>query len=124
MSISRPKKIAFLFSSGVSIPAGMPSFNEINKRVLNGEGIDYDTGSEIFTSHKASSPIAKIQERYTSSVVEFVHRINIEIEAYYIRNKFKLDTNYEDLYYIASQIYNSEQGEYDNPAIQPFVIKF
>jgi hypothetical protein len=123
MSASSKRKIVFLFGSGVSIPAGMPKFHEISERVLNSEGIYYDTGSEIFTSYKPPSPIAKIQERYTSRVVEFIHKIKIEIDAYYTRHKFKLDTNYEDLYYLASQIYNSEKGEYDNPAIQPLVDK-
>ncbi len=34
-----PKRVSFLLGSGVSIPARMPSVNDITKRVLSGMGV-------------------------------------------------------------------------------------
>ena len=60
-------------------------------------------------------------------VIIFLHGLKVEIDYYYKEHKFKPETNYcanyEDLYYMASQIYYSELGHYDNPAVQPLVDK-
>ena len=56
-------------------------------------------------------------------MVAFLKRLTNEIEDYYGKHKFKVNINYEDLYYMTRQIYDSQAGEYDNPAIQPLVDK-
>ena len=117
MSSSSPTKIAFLLGSGVSIPAGMPTTDEITERVLSGGGI-FSSG-ETFTKHKSTY----IKEENVSQIVKLLHKLKTEIEEYYKKHKFKLDTNYEDLYYMTRQIYDSQAGEYDNPAVQPLVDK-
>src|SRR3990170_7564928 len=117
MPISSPTKIVFLFGSGVSVPAGMPKFHEITERVLSGEGI-FSSG-ETFTKHKSTF----IKEENVPQIVKFLHKLKTKIEEYYKKHKFKLDTNYEDLYYMTRQIYDSQVGEYDNPAVQPLVDK-
>ena len=124
MSTSSTIKIAFLLGSGISIPAGMPKLHEITERVLSGKDIYYATGEEIFTSYKPNLPIT---EENVPRVLKFLYMLKVEIDYYYEKHRFKQDTsycaNYEDLYYAASQIYYSELGEYDIPAVQPLVDK-
>lgn len=78
----------------------MPKLHEITERVLSSEDIKTD-----------------------KDVREFLYRLKAEIEEYYKKHKFKSDINYEDLYYMARQISDSESGEYANPAVQPLVDK-
>ena len=122
MSNSSPTRIVFLLGSGVSIPAGMPTTDEITERVLSGEGIYLD--EEIFTCRKHHEPaIAKIQKENVERVVKFLHRLKVEIDYYYEKQNFRHETNYEDLYYVAIQIFDSELKGYDNPVVQPFIDK-
>ncbi|MBI2486240.1 MAG: SIR2 family protein [Deltaproteobacteria bacterium] len=125
MSNSGPQKVVFLFGSGISYKAGMPKLHEITERVLCGEGIYYDSGLEIFTPYKRPIAVVKIQqeEENVRRVVKYLHWLKVEIDNYYEIRKFKQDTNYEDLYHMVSQIYYSQVGEYENPAIQPLIDK-
>jgi hypothetical protein len=95
MSSTNSLKIAFLFSSGISIPAGMPCNQNITTRILSG----------------ANDRVAK-----------FLERLKFEIDKYY-HYKPEPRTNYEDLYYVASQIADSELHEIPNPAVQSLIDK-
>jgi len=127
MSTSNPTKIVFLLGSGISIPAGMPFLYQITERVLSGEGIYYHEGD--FSSNvrpyvePAKKRLEEEQKENVRRIVRFLHRLKVEIYYYYERHKFKLDTNYEDLYYMALQIFDSQIGNYDNPAVQALVDK-
>jgi hypothetical protein len=126
MATSSKRNLTFLFGSGVSIPAGMPTLDEITEKVLSGEGIFFY--NEIFSPRVRpfSDPAKKLEEEqrdYVQIIVKFLHRVKIEIQEYYKKHQFKSGCDYEDLYYIVNQIYNSEVGEFDNPAIQPLVDK-
>jgi len=127
MSASSKRKIVFLLGSGISIPAGMPKLDKITERVLSGEGIYYHEGD--FSSNvrpyvePAKKRLEEEQKENVRRIVRFLHRLKVEIYYYYERHKFKLDTNYEDLYYMALQIFDSQIGNYDNPAVQALVDK-
>jgi len=113
--------LAFLFGSGISIPAGIPSMSKITNIILQGKGIrrhsigTYEFGEPLY-SH------ANIKDEYIPRVVSFLNRLKMEIDVYYQSDRNRL-TNYEDLYYLSSQIRDSELGEYDNPAVQPLIDK-
>jgi hypothetical protein len=112
-------KIAFLLGSGASIPAGMPSTKNITKRVLSGEGAKRNMNgtyslTDPFYAHE-STPDEDVQR-----VLNFLHRLKVEVDQYY-KHQPERPTNYEDLYYVAGQIHDSEVGEYDNPAVRPFI---
>jgi len=121
------QRLVFLLGSGISIPAKMPKLYEITEKVLSGQGISYYTG--IFPSHVppfvdlAKKLKEEGQQENVWKVTKFLRRLKTEIEDYYKKHPFKLDTSYEDLYYMASQIYYSELGQYDNPAVQPLIDK-
>ena len=63
-----------------------------------------------------------LPDEYVPKVLKFLGRIKLEIE-YYYKDELDRFVNYEDLYYVASQIKDSESGEYDNPIVQPFIDK-
>jgi hypothetical protein len=65
---------------------------------------------------------AGISDEYIPRVLSFLKRLYLEIEKYYGSDSER-QVNYEDLYYMAAQIHDSELGEYDNPAVQPLIDK-
>lgn len=112
------KKVIFLLGSGISIPAELPSTNDITQLVLSCKGVVRHTDGTYYLSNNESEYF--ITNEYISRIGPFLERIKKEIDAYY-RNSQK--ANYEDLYYLVSQIRDSEDGEYDNPAIKPLIDK-
>lgn len=118
MSSLTQKRIAFLLGSGISIPAKMPSTQVITKQILSGEGVmRHSDGNYYF-----DEPLYGTPDEYVPQVVVFLNRLKIEIDLYYLYETGHF-TNYEDLYYVASQIHDSESKEYDNPVVQPFINK-
>ncbi|AFN75435.1 hypothetical protein MROS_2205 [Melioribacter roseus P3M-2] len=115
------KKIAFLFGSGLSIPAEMPSTSDITQNVLDGDNVMRHTDGNYYFGKPLYHHIGAADE-YVPRVLLFLKRIKIEIDLYYW-DLFHKETNYEDLYYVASQIYNSEMFIFDNPVVQPFIDK-
>ncbi|MBI5677778.1 MAG: SIR2 family protein [Planctomycetes bacterium] len=121
MSSLTQTRIAFLLGSGISIPAKMPSTQVITKQILSGEGVmRHADGNYYFDkplyAHEGTP------DEYVPRVVVFLNRLKIEIDLYYLYETGHF-TNYEDLYYVASQIHDSESKEYDNPVVQPFINK-
>lgn len=96
-------KINFLLGSGVSIPAKLPGVGEITQRVLSGDGeMQADAHNQLFA-------ILRLLERLRVHV----HR---RLELAGLR-----EANYEDLAYIAGQIYDDWSGNRENPALLPFI---
>lgn len=61
-------------------------------------------------------------DEYVPKVVAFLDFLKSEIDSYYSTYRWRR-TNYEDIYYVVSQIHDSESGEYDNPALGPLIGK-
>jgi hypothetical protein len=121
MSSSTRLNIAFLFGSGISIPVGMPHLYEITERILSGKGIMRHTDGNYYFGDSLYAHVG-VPDEYVPRVVTFLNRVKTEIDLYYVYQTAR-STNYEDLYYVATQISDSESGEYDNPAVQPFIDK-
>ena len=113
--------ISFLLGSGVSIPAEMPSTDDITKQILCGNDIMRHTDSSYYFGPPLYAHLGQSDE-YVPSMIEYMHILKKEIDWYY-KEQHVRDTNYEDLYYVASQIHDSESGEYDNPAVQALIDK-
>jgi hypothetical protein len=112
-----PIKVAFLLGAGVSIPAGLPSTVQITERIISGEGVMRHTDESYYFGSPSGLGDAI---GYIPRVVAFLKRLKVEVDLYY-SYQVERSTNYEDLYYVASQIYDSESGDHDNPAVQPLV---
>jgi len=121
---SEKKRIAFLFGAGISIPAGIPSTQSITEKVLSGENIMHHTDGNYYFGkplyHHMGFP-----DEYVPRILHFLKIIKREIDQYYDNDKysFKYSTSYEDIYFMAKQIYDTETGEYDNPAVLPLINK-
>ena len=114
-------KIIFLFGSGLSLPAEMSSTWDITNNVLDGDNIMRHTDGNYYFGKPLYHHMGK-EDEYVPRVLFFLKRIKVEIDLYY-RNFFEKVTNYEDLFYVTSQIYDSEMFNYDNPVVQPFINK-
>jgi len=110
--------ICFLLGSGISMPAGFPETDDITRFLFDckhcyrhtAEEYVFQPGQSQLKSYTESIPIIK----------EFIRFLSTEVSQYY---KGKRAPNYEDLFYVGSQINNAQGGEYDNPAIQPLIDK-
>ncbi len=112
---------AFLFGSGVSVPSGMPSVSAITDRVLGGTGVMRHSNGNFYFGEPLYAHVG-LKDEYVPRVVSFLNRLKIEVDSYYQFENDRL-TNYEDLYYLTSQMRDSELREYDNPAVQPLIDK-
>lgn len=101
------KNIAFLFGSGISLPAGLPSTRQITEQILSGRGIAHHTDNSYFFGE----PI------YIPRIPDF---INIMANAYFTTEK-GINFNYEDIYYVLWQIYQNETGASVSEEIAEFI---
>ena len=113
------ERISFLLGSGVSIPVGFPSIIKLTNIVLSGEGVMRHTNGNYYFGE----PLYGFPDEYVPRVTLFLNKLKDEIDLYYRRHQSSRLTNYEDLYYVASQIRDSETKDYDNPAVQPLIDK-
>ncbi|MEJ6950784.1 SIR2 family protein [Natronospora cellulosivora (SeqCode)] len=91
------KHISFLFGAGISVPAGLPSTKKISNKVINGQAL----GLEGYESKRLIPFIKTVYKKLQSS-------------------DGKESFNFEDLYYICSQLKGYWQ-EYDNPVVLSFI---
>ena len=101
--------------------AGMPCTEQITQLVTRGENITRNGDS---TYGFGSPPLARygMEDEFVTRIIQFLGRLKKEIDSYYSRLSER-STNYEDLYYVASQISDSEIGQIDNPVVQSFIVK-
>lgn len=112
------ERIAFLLGAGISIPAELPSTRTITDIILSGDGIMRHTDRTYYFG----TPLYDQPDQYVPKVTIFLNRLKIECDLYYLY-QYSRYTTYEEIYYIASQIEDSERFEYDNPAVQPLIDK-
>jgi hypothetical protein len=114
------KRIAFLFGAGISFPVGMPTGDEIMAQILSGDGVAYNSNGTYYLNGTDNVDPYYIEP--IRHITRFLTKIRKEINSYYSKD-LHYQTNYEELFYVCSQVYDSEIGEYENPALQPFTEK-
>jgi len=105
-------KVCFLFGSGASVPAGKATVTQITEQVLSGDNPSPHVAKIDFYKH--------IDVRLKESRVKFLRWLEIQVKRRYAYEPNR-PANYEDLYYLASQMYDDLRGEYDNPAVRPLI---
>jgi hypothetical protein len=88
-------RLTFLFGSGISIPAGLLSTDEMTATVLTG-----DSGSSPNTIARFLEVVQDLQNKYFQEQGRYA--------------------NYEDLYYACKQLSGHKSGNFENPLILPF----
>ena len=109
-------RILFLLGSGISIPAGLPKTSELTQKILSGIDVVRHTDGIYYLSEDPSGYF--LTDEYVPRIKLFLERLKREIDSYYKNSR---ETNYEDIYYLAAQIRDSELGEYDNPALNVLI---
>lgn len=106
-------KISFLLGSGISLPAKLPSVTEITDQVLSVDDFVHcaDGPYEGFADEK----MVEMKEmgsflRLLKGLAELRHAADVGRVV-----------NYEDLYYMAAQLRDDLNDEFENPALGPLV---
>ncbi|MHB0980220.1 MAG: SIR2 family protein [Thermoleophilia bacterium] len=95
-------RVAMLIGSGVSCAAGLPGTEQITEVVLAERDLPFLFGVES----EALTAFMKILTAEIATVNKELARVR--------------SPNYEDIYYLAAQICDSEFGEFENPAADAF----
>lgn len=105
-----------LLGAGSSIPGGFPSTPDLTHRVASGAGVRFHT-SDAYN-------LGPINDEGPSGhvllITRFVCRLKAVVDRYFA-GRPRHSTTYEDIYYLASQIADSESGELDNPGLFPLI---
>ncbi len=99
-------KTCFLLGSGASVPAGFPTVSEITDQLAHPSEAIADWEHEKRAIHDGGRALLRwlevqIKRRYGTDASRTVH--------------------YENLFFLAKQLLDDLDGEYDNPALRPFV---
>ena len=109
-------RLLFLLGAGISIPAKLPKTSELTQKILSGVGVVRHTDGIYYLSEEPSSYF--LTDEYVPRIRTFLKRLKKEVDSYYKNSR---EANYEDIYYLAAQIRDSELGEYDNPALNALI---
>ncbi len=114
--------IAILLGAGSSIPAGFPSTEELTNSVLSGNGIwRVSNGTYLIEENPSENRRRYLElENRLPAVKLMVRRLHAEAEKYYSTFGWRA-ANYEDIFYLAEQLYADDRGERENPAIYLFI---
>ena len=108
-------RITFLLGAGASIPAGYSSTECLTEKILAPEGYFRHTVG------KYCSDAVPPETDYTTPVVRRIIRWLFEqTQEYFQGRKNPKKSNYEDIYYLASQL-RDDATELENPAVLPLI---
>lgn len=107
-------KTAILLGAGSSVSAGFPSTQCLTNLVLSGHGVKRHTNASYYIC--GAEPPTK-ETLFANSMVRRLHAQGEHYYSTYAERR----TNYEDLFYLALQVWDDQVGEMENPAILPFI---
>lgn len=108
--------VALIVGSGISLPLDFPSVDELTESVCRGDKFNRATDSLY---HAGPSDLG--HEEDSGRVRRLLALIEEHVRSYYESASLEHSTNYEDIFYVVSQLFDDETGEYDNPAVYPFL---
>jgi len=111
------KRVTFLLGAGASIPAGYSSTQQITDSILTSEDYFRDTDGSYRFDEAAPGT-----DYETPVVRRIVNWLSNKICEYYLDRDETKDANYEEIYYLASQL-RDDSTELQNPAILPVLRK-
>lgn len=109
----------FLLGSGLSIPAGFPSTNDITTQVFDGGNIIRHTDSRYYLVDNPSELEKQSTDEDLPKVLALLHTIRALMKSY---DKVE-PLNYEILYYFIQQLNAYESGDLLNMALYPFLVQ-
>lgn len=115
----KTNRVSFLLGAGVSLPAGLPSTDELTTIILQGSNWGRHTDSKYYPNYHGVNGNNSV-----IAVLKYLDVIKGEISQFY--QEYEKDWrkfNYEVLYYVITQIDDSIHGEYENPVVYALVKK-
>lgn len=110
-------RLVVLLGSGVSVPAGMPTVDEISRRIFTGERV-IGTGNG-FRAVDQLPPNHEVFNQNLPEILAFVRTLRDLCDEYFASQEKDRTANYEDVSYVARQIEDGLASEYENPALLP-----
>jgi hypothetical protein len=114
------KKTCFLFGSGISLHAGMPSTLDLSNQILTGQGVrKHPSGPYLLGTPSSHDNLAGVFDDGSAlnGILLLLSQIKAQADVHYRGGS---QSNYEDWFYLADQL-ASAQGDFDNPAIWDFL---
>jgi hypothetical protein len=113
-------RTVFLLGAGSSVPANMPSTQEITDRVLSGESVVYGS-DDTYGLQAEDGVVPNVSQRlqrqvYVEPVVEYLNHLRDCACDYYTKHRGRVP-NYEDLYYVAAQVRDARLRALANPLV-------
>lgn len=112
-------RIGFLLGAGVSLPAGMPSTRNLTEAVFSVDNYVLHS-DQSFVKARPGLLDHFPSETPRPALKEFLGMIKEECQAYFDSEENGRTVNYENLFYVASQVHEHILQEYENPAIERF----
>ena len=106
--------VAFLLGAGVSQPAEMPTTKSLTQTILSGETVF----RELDGLYRFGSIRPPYRDEYVPRITGLLRVLQEEIKRNFDDSR---PVNYEDLYYVASQIHDDGTGAFANPVVLSFV---
>ncbi len=109
-------KATLLLGSGVSYHSGIPKIEEITNEILYAKNIGKYNLNYLYEG-RYGFKVNPHYNYYTVQCQELIKMVKAEI-AYFTKHiSYNHSVNYEDIYYVLWQIYNSYYKDYENPAL-------
>lgn len=122
MDNNQPQTLCWLLGAGTSIPAGLPSTNQITDSILTSEDIFRHTNGEYYIGIDAQQAKCKDQEEIRRLIRQYLESLirHWKTSHAYLLRGLPPEPNYEEIYYLAEQIKEYHTGEIENHALFPF----
>src|SRR3989304_8404212 len=112
-------EIIFLLGSGPSIAMGLPNIYEITNALYPLVDIYKSSDNMFYIGQPPNNKQFPNYLEYNKPISTTIAFCIYKIESYYNYLK-NYRVNYEDIYYLVTQIHDNLSGDYENPAIVTF----
>ncbi|MHA1337279.1 MAG: SIR2 family protein [Promethearchaeota archaeon] len=109
--------VILFLGSGISFSTGLPNVIQITESLLNDKWFDHSDLTFVKGEHpseyfRSQNLVPRLQS-FLKIIKEYIDN--------FLKKRYNVTSNYEDLFYICKQIHDHETGEIDNPALIPFI---
>lgn len=106
-------QIAFLFGSGISLPAGLPNVQNLTNEIVSGKDFHKATDGNFYQSENPMGDFELVKD--ISKYLKYLGNLG---QAYFGESK---QISYEDIYFIAAQVRDHLFEEVNNPVLVPMI---
>lgn len=109
--------LLLFFGSGVSFPTGLPTIKRLTEQILESQW--HNHSSQVFCRGKHPSKMLE-KGNIVPRLQKFLKIIQLSANQY-LANRQRPEANYEDLYFICTQLKDELNQEIDNPVMIKYI---